>query len=188
MAQASRSLAEDFEKLSANDSLSYLRRNRNGRLTIAVVGKTGEGKSSTVNTLIHHATPPRPRFFNEAESPNSVTKNCEECTVNLFGLKCRLLDTVGMFDTGTTPEQYAELQLMQIRDLEEDHKYVLTSLAEVINLCTDGIDSFLIVVDGTSRITRETRETIKIIQRYLGDSMLDHCIFILTSTCRFFTV
>lgn len=170
-----------MEKLKLNDSLRYLNGLRNGFLTIMFIGKTGDGKSATINTLIHNANEPKPNFFKEEESPNSVTKNCEERVVNFFGLRSRLLDTVGLFDTETTQGRIAEVEFMKIPNLEENHKFVLTNLANAISLCTDGIDAFVIVINGTNRIGFETKETIMIIQRFFGSSMLDHCIFALTS-------
>lgn len=175
-------LVAETDNLSLRDSFKYLHSHREGRLNIVAIGKTGDGKSATINTLINYASDPKPEFFKEEESPYSVTKAYNQCTLDLFGLNCRVVDTIGLFDTEMTPERKAELQFLKIPDLEDEHKAVLANLAEVISLCSDGIDAFLLVVDGTKRLTLETKETIDVIQRFLGSSMLDHCIFVLTST------
>lgn len=174
-------LINEMNNASIQHSFEYLHQHRGGLLNIVATGKTGEGKSATLNTLLTHSSNPN-GFFKEEESPDSVTKKHSDRTVDLFGMNCRLMDTIGLFDTEETHQRNAaELGFMQVNDVVDHHKVVLQSLAAVVSLCTDGIDAFLIVIKGTERLTFESKETMQVMLRYFGVSMLDHCIFVLTS-------
>ena len=58
-------------------------------LRLVVLGKTGNGKSSTVNSLCGQ------KIFNVSSSPDSITEYCEAVTFELFNRKILLVDTPG---------------------------------------------------------------------------------------------
>ena len=58
-------------------------------LRIIVLGKTGNGKSSTVNSLCGQ------KIFKVGSSPDSITEYCEAVTFEYFDRKILLVDTPG---------------------------------------------------------------------------------------------
>lgn len=57
---------------------------------IVFLGKTGNGKSSSINSLIGK------RHFKSKASPESVTINCEAVLANIGGTGCLVVDTPGI--------------------------------------------------------------------------------------------
>lgn len=61
------------------------------RLNIVAIGRTGDGKSSTLNSLLSHAeqhlTIP---LFDVSNGIHTVTKAFDDRSVDILGLECRL--------------------------------------------------------------------------------------------------
>ena len=60
-------------------------------MRVVLLGKTGNGKSATANTLIGEKT------FNTGSNSDSITESCEAVSFELMGRKILLVDTPGKF-------------------------------------------------------------------------------------------
>ncbi len=60
-------------------------------LRIVILGKTGNGKSATANTLIGE------KVFNTGSYSDSLTVSCEAVSFELMGRKVLLVDTPGTY-------------------------------------------------------------------------------------------
>ncbi len=60
-------------------------------MRIVLLGKTGNGKSATANTLIGE------KVFNTGSNSDSITESCEAVSFELMGRKILLVDTPGKF-------------------------------------------------------------------------------------------
>ena len=58
---------------------------------IVILGKTGNGKSATANSLVGQ------KVFTSGSNSDFVTENCQAVTFNLMGRKILLVDTPGAF-------------------------------------------------------------------------------------------
>lgn len=139
---------------AAKDFLTYLKNRQDGRLNLVAVGRTGDGKSSSLNSILKLCSA-NPILFKCYGGAVSITKACDERVVDVFGLNCRLIfrlklkdktnklnessiyillrlvDTMGLFDTDFTTEQKKTASIMNVPDLMDDHKVVLMELSKV---------------------------------------------------------
>lgn len=173
------------ESKDDNGWTSYLDQFKTRPMTLVAVGKTGEGKSSTLNSLVNWAKKRDPSLkvknFNAGEGHESISDAVMSCEISPVNFpRCRLVDTIGLFDTKLTTRQKEKFQLMNQSPLDEEHKLVLQQFTQVMELCKDGIDVFLFVVKARHRATKEETETIDVIFRYLGWNMLNYIIFVVT--------
>ncbi|XP_053391097.1 GTPase IMAP family member 9-like [Mercenaria mercenaria] len=121
---------------------------------IVVVGKTGNGKSSLGNVLLRRCA------FYEAHSFNAITKECE---VDRDEGNLSVIDTPGLFDSDgdrSLAQQALEVQ-------------------RAIKLCPNP-HAFLIVLNGSTRLTQEELSTIDVLHVIFGEQCLKRAIIVLT--------
>ena len=107
------------ETTTANDGLPALP--QGDQLSVVLIGKTGQGKSETANTLCGE------ELFEATDSAGSVTV-INKCTkVTLGGRQLKIVDTPGCMET------------------KKGHA-VLKDIADAITTAPEGYDAFLIVV------------------------------------------
>ncbi|CAG8529953.1 17110_t:CDS:2 [Dentiscutata erythropus] len=133
---------------------------------IVLLGHTSSGKSTLGNWLLGNHGYGGPFENDSSSGPGPVTTQCQPASIKINDRIFDLIDTPGVFDT----------------DADIRSEETLEKIADLIYHCSYGVQAIIFVVDITQR--QPFKNTMKIIQGFLGEAALDHMIVAFTHTTK----
>lgn len=125
--------------------------------TLVLIGRTGNGKSSTGNSILGG------NVFVTKRSSKSVTKQCKHGQREWKdGRIINVIDTPGLFDTDATKG------------------FIEREIVRCIDLAKDGVHGFILVLSLQNRFTEEEADAFEKLQLLFGPKIIDYMTIVFT--------
>ncbi|CAG8584188.1 14682_t:CDS:1 [Cetraspora pellucida] len=154
-------LREQLTILLTNNPVPY----RN----VLIIGRTGSGKSTLANVLLNK-NENFEEVFKEDERSESVTRHVQVEEIEIKGIKYRIIDTVGIGDTGTVKGDDAKLEAIK------------TTYA-----IKDGLSQIFFVVAGRDSVDEREPNLYNLLKDNIFDENISKHITIVRTKFDYFT-
>lgn len=147
----------------------------NGKpLTVVLLGKTGNGKSSAGNLILGK------EFFGASDGAQSETVTCAK-QKRTEEREITVIDTPGVMDTATVKEMTSKTSkakyLAGFRSVQQE---TLKELARMVVYAPHGFDAILLVAKFGSRFTRDDNDALTMLTKFLGEDAKKYMILLFT--------